>query len=136
MWHGDKVYYISDRNKRMNLYVYNTKTKQTKQITDYKDFDIKFPSKGPDHLVFEKGGLIYLMDFATEKVSKVTINVAGDFPYTRPQIVNVQDRITTFEIAPDGNRALFTARGDIYTVPAKNGNIRNENVGMSNRNTG
>ncbi|MFQ6082783.1 MAG: S41 family peptidase [Candidatus Aminicenantia bacterium] len=127
MWSGDKIYFLSDRdeNKRMNLYVYNLKTKETKKLTNFTEFDIKFPSLGPKAIVFENGGYIYRFDLATEQVSRVPIIIADDMVSGRGRIINVSDKITNYEISPDGKRALFGARGEIFTVPAKYGNTRN-----------
>jgi len=68
MWAGDKVYWISDRDEpeRFNLYSYDLKTKDVKKLTDFKEFDIKFPSLGDRAIVFENGGWIYKFDLATE----------------------------------------------------------------------
>ncbi len=135
MWHRNKVYYLSDRDGRMNLYVYKTETEETEKLTNYTDYDIKFPSIGPSHIAFEKGGYIYLMELATEQINQVNIEIAGDFPYTRNEIAKVKDKIKQFEIAPDAKRALFSARGDVFTVPEKKGKIRNltESAGAHDR---
>ncbi len=127
MWSGNKIYFLSDRDedKRMNLYVYDLESKKTKKLTNFSDFDIKFPSLGPEAIVFENGGYIYRFDLATEKAEKVTVNISEDMPSSRTRIEKVSDRITNYEISPDGNRALFGARGEIFTVPAKYGNTRN-----------
>ena len=127
MWSGDKIYFLSDRdeNKRMNLYVYDLKTKQTRKLTNFTEYDIKFPSLGPDAIVFEYGGYIYRFDLKTEKVSKVPIFIADDMVTGRDKIINVKDYITTFHVSPGGKRALFGARGEIFTVPVKYGNTRN-----------
>lgn len=127
MWHGDKIYFLSDRNenRRMNLYVYDLKTKQTKKLTNFKDYDIKFPSLGKDAIVFEYAGYIYKFDLKTEKVEKVPIIIADDMVNGRGGIIKVADFITSYDISPDGRRALFVARGDIFTVPAEEGQTRN-----------
>ena len=127
MWGGNKIYFTSDRdeNKRLNLYSYDLTTKETKKYTSFTDFDIKFPSIGDNAIVFENGGYIYRFDLATEKYEKVTIVIDEDFALGRTNIVDVSKSIINYEIAPDGNRALFGARGEIFTVPAKYGNTRN-----------
>lgn len=136
MWHKDKVYYISDRDHTMNLFCYNLTTKENKKITNFDKYDVKFPSIGTDYIAFENGGYIYLMDLNTEKVEKVTIQIAEDFPIVRNTIKNVKENIQSFEISPDGKRALFSSRGEIFTVPAEKGNIRNltNSPGVHDRN--
>jgi tricorn protease len=127
MWSGNKIYFASDRdeNRRMNLYSYDLTTKETKKLTDFKDFDIKFPSLGDNAIVFENGGYIYKMDLATEKVEKVTIYIDEDFDSGRGGLIDVSKDVTNYEIAPDGKRALFGARGEIFTVPVEHGDTRN-----------
>jgi tricorn protease len=125
MWYGNKIYFTSDRDYRLNLFSYNLDTKETKKLTDFKEYDVKFPSIGDNAIVFENGGYIYRFDLSTEKAEKVTININEDFSIGRGKLIDVSKNITNFEISPDGNRALFGARGEIFTVPAKNGNTRN-----------
>ena len=127
MWSGRNIYFLSDRGPemRLNLHVYDTAAKTTKRLTDFKEYDIKFPSLGPDCIVFENGGFIYSYDLASEKTNKVPIVISDDRIWARGGLVKVADRITNYEIAPDGKRALFGARGDVFTVPEKKGNIRN-----------
>ena len=109
----------------MNLYVYDLDTKQTKKLTDFKDFDIKFPSLGNKDIVFENGGWIYKMSLADEKTEKVKIILADDFVAGRTGLKDVSKSITNFEISPDGKRALFGAHGEVFTVPEKYGETRN-----------
>lgn len=127
MWSGNKIYFLSDRdeNKRFNLYVYSTETRETRKVTDFKDYDIKFPSLGPDSIVFENGGYLYKLDLSSEKVSRIPVHIADDQVVARTELVKVADKINTWDIAPDGARAVFGARGEIFTVPAKTGNTRN-----------
>ncbi|MBZ5565979.1 MAG: PDZ domain-containing protein [Acidobacteriia bacterium] len=127
MWHGDTIYFGSDRGPehRINLYAYNLKTKETRQLTHFKDYDVNWPSLGPDSIVFENGGYLYDFDLKTEKARKLTIEVPGDFDEARAHWANVSKLITDFDISPEGKRAVFSARGDVFTVPAKEGSIRN-----------
>ncbi|HEX5425443.1 MAG TPA: PDZ domain-containing protein [Candidatus Acidoferrales bacterium] len=127
MWHGDTIYFDSDQGAehRMNLCAYSLKTKQIRQLTHFKDFDVNWPSLGPDSIVFENGGYLYLFDLATEKAKKVTVYLPGDFDQARPHWEKTANLIQSFDISPEGKRATFEARGDVYTVPAEKGSIRN-----------
>jgi tricorn protease len=127
MWHGDTIYFDSDRGPehRLNLYSYNLTSHDIRQLTHFTDFDVNWPSLGSDAIVFENGGYLYLFDLATQKEHKLTIYLPGDRDLARKHWENVSNLITDFDIAPDGKRAVFSARGDIYTVPAKEGSIRN-----------
>ena len=127
MWSAKKVYFLSDRDesKRMNLYSYDLETKDTKKLTSFTDYDIKFSSLGPNAIVFENGGYIYRFDLASGQAAKVPVMIADDLLSGRTRLARVGDKVTNFEISPDGKRALFGARGDVFTVPVKNGNTRN-----------
>jgi tricorn protease len=127
MMHGNTVYFLSDREEtgRMNLYAVDIGTKQTRKLTSFAEYDVKFPSLGDNAIVFENGGYIYVFDLASEKARRVPITIDEDFAIGRGGLRTVSDEVTNFEIAPDGNRALFGARGDLFTVPAKHGNTRN-----------
>jgi tricorn protease len=126
MWHGDTIYFASDRGaeNRMNLYAYSLKTKEIRQLTHFADFDMSWPSLGPDSIVFENGGYLYVFDLASEQVRKVTVYLPGDEDLTRPHWVNATKWITAFDLSPEGKRAVFSARGDIFSVPAKEGSVR------------
>ncbi len=127
MWHGDVIYFGSDRGpeQRMNLYKYDIKTGQTTQLTHFKEYDVNWPSIGDKAIVFENGGYLYLLDLATEQVRKVDVLLPSENLYAKPRWVDASKSIRSFELSPKGKRALFEARGDIYTVPAKEGATRN-----------
>lgn len=138
MWHGNKIYYLSDvETRRFNLFSYDLTTKETRRLSNYEDFDIKFPSLGDAAIVYEYGGNIYKFDLATEKHEKISISIAEDFAGSRTQIRKVGNEITNYEISPDGKRALFGAHGDVFTVPEKYGETRNltQTSGIHERNS-
>jgi tricorn protease len=127
MWAGDKIYFNSDRDdeKRFNIWSFDLKTKATKQVTQFKDFDVKFPSKGDKAIVFENGGYIYKLDLATEKTEKIAVKIQEDFITGRGGLKDLSKSVNAYEISPDGKRALLGARGELFTVPATNGLTRN-----------
>lgn len=125
VWVKDKIYFTSDRTGILNLYEYNLTTKKITQVTFHTDYDVLWPSAGPDKVVYECGGYLYLFDPATKKSRKLSIEIHGDFLYTQPIFKNVKNYIHAMDISPTGKRAVFSARGDVFTVPAKYGEIRN-----------
>ena len=125
VWVGDTVYFLSDRNGPVTVFAYDTKSKQVKQVLENKGLDLKSISAGPDGLVYEQFGGVYTLDPKTGKGERVKIRVAGDLPATRPHWEKVADKINNANISPTGARAVFEARGEILTVPAEKGDIRN-----------
>jgi len=125
MWAGNKIYFNSDRTGTLNLYVYEIDNKQTRQVTIFDEFDVRWPSLGPDHIVFENGGFLYLLDLGTEQYDKVSITLGSEKNLIRPEYVKVSGLVRDYGLSPDAKRAVFSARGEIYTVPAEHGNTRN-----------
>jgi tricorn protease len=125
VWVGDTVYFLSDRSGPVTLFAYDVRTKQVKQLLENKGLDLKSVSAGPDALVYEQFGGIYTYDLKSGKSQRVEIKVAGDLPATRPHWEKANDKIQSAAISPTGARAVFEARGDIFTAPAEKGDIRN-----------
>ena len=128
MWHGNTIYFSSDRGgpeHHLNLYSYDLGSKQVEQVTHFSDWDVMWPSLGPDAIVFENAGYLYTLDFESKQPKKLSISLPADRPQTLKHWDNVSRFITDFDIAPDGKRAVFAARGDVFTAPAKEGSIRN-----------
>ena len=120
-WIGDEVYFLSDRDTVSNIWSYNIASKQLRQRTFYTDFDTKHVQSGDGKLILENGGFLYVLDPGSDTPGKVNISIAADLPWARPQWVDVSRNIQSAFISPTGKRAVFSARGDIYTVPAKHG---------------
>ncbi len=125
MWHGNAIYFASDRDGVMNLFRYDLRSRQTRKLTDYREYDVKWPSVGPDAIIYENGGYLYTLDLNSNKTSKVPVTVAGDLIEARPEIKSASGNIGTYNLSPSGSRALFGARGDIFTMPMKHGSVRN-----------
>ena len=125
MWGPDnKIYFISDRDGRMNLFVVDLTSKNTKQLTSFKDYDIKFPSIGKDSIVFEQAGYIWRFDLKSGSATPVPIDVKEDLAAGRSSLVDAAKHIESVDLAPDGERTIVVAHGDLFSVPAKNGTPR------------
>jgi tricorn protease len=125
MWIGNTIYFLSDRNFTVNLFSYNTSTKQIKQLTHHDDFDIMSASAGPDGVVYEQAGYVHLFDVKSGQSRQLAIEARGDLPWAHPQFKKVASMIRASSLSPTGTRAAFEARGDIFTVPAEKGDSRN-----------
>jgi len=137
MWFGKTIYFLADHdaNRRKNIWAYDTGSGEFRQITHFTDYDIEYPSLGAGSeagIVFQQGGKLHVLDVPSEQLHDIDVSVADDGTRTGPRWVDAKDSIreqdtsqhTNFDIAPNGNRAVFSARGDIFTLPAEHGNTR------------
>lgn len=125
MWIGDDIYYISDRDRTMNIFVYNTKTKQTSKVTNFTEYDVKFPSHHGNIIVFENGGYIYKLDVTDKQPVKIDINLASDNIYARSEVKNGDKYVRAASLSPDGERLVVTTRGEVFNIPADKGVTKN-----------
>src|SRR4029077_19473175 len=115
MWAGERVYFLSDRNGSATLYSYDTKTQAVREAVPNTGLDVKSASLGPDGIVYEQFGGIFIYDLKSGKSKSVPIRVQGDFSELRPKFVSVGRRLGSPEVSPNGARAVFAARGEIIT---------------------
>src|SRR2546423_6508176 len=126
MWGPDNhIYFVSDRDGRMNLFSIDLASKELKQLTNFKDFDIKFPSSGKDAIVFEQAGYIWRYDLGSGKAVPVPIEIKEDLASGRQAFVDASKHIQSVNLAPDGERVVVVARGDVFSAPKKEGTARN-----------
>lgn len=125
MWSGDKIFFISDRDRTMNLFSYNTMDDKVEKVSNYTNYDIKFPAIGGDKIIYEHAGELKYYDTQTAETKKITVTINNDFYSARNKMVDVSKKINFISLSPDGKRVAAGARGDIFTVPAKKGVTRN-----------
>jgi tricorn protease len=125
MWIGNRIYFLSDRNGPVTLFSYDLASKKVTQLIENHGLDIKSASAGPDAIVYEQFGALNLFDLKTGKTHKVEVALNGDLPGVRPRLEKVAQSLQSVAISPSGVRAVFEARGEIFTVPAEKGDVRN-----------
>ncbi|MBR4741181.1 MAG: PD40 domain-containing protein, partial [Bacteroidales bacterium] len=126
MWVGEEIFFASDRDMVMNLFVYNTRTGQTQKVTNFTEYDVKFPSTDGKTIVFENGGWLYKLDPATRACAKIPVTLSTDAVFGRAERRSLEARsITAQSAAPDGSRMVVTARGEVFDVPVGKGVTRN-----------
>ncbi len=125
VWLGNTVYFLSDRDYCNNIYAWNPRSGRLNQVTHFTEYDAKALQSGGGMLVFEHAGYIRMLDPRDNNVRQVNIRVRGDLPWLRPQWENLGNAIANASISPTGKRAIFEARGEIFTVPADKGDTRN-----------
>ncbi len=127
MWHGETIYYLSDQGneRRYNIWAYDLTSKTHTQITRFREFDIHYPEIGPEEIVFEAGGELYLLNLDNHQYQKVRITLTDDFSQARPHLTNVKNLIQNVWPSPDGQRVLIEARGEVFSLPAEKGVVEN-----------
>lgn len=125
MVHGNRIFFASDRDRRMNLFVYDRSTGETEKVTNFEEYDIKWPNISGDLVTFENGGYVYIYDIEADELERVNIYLKEDLATGRNKRVDATENIYSSAISPDGARAVFSGRGDVFTVPAKDGVVRN-----------
>jgi len=125
VWLDGTIFFLSDRDWAMNVWAYDVASGALEQRTHFKEFDCKSLAGGGGRLVFENGGYLYGMDAGSGEAKKLSIQLHGDFPWARPHWEDVADDVRWVTLSPSGKRGLFEARGEIFTVPAKKGDVRN-----------
>lgn len=125
VWLGNKVYFLSDRDKVVNIFSYDTKTKQVNKLTNFADYDVRTLQGQGQELVFEQAGRIHVLNLSDNQVNTLRIAVHGDALYKRNRYVDAKESIRNYEISPTGQRALFESRGEIISVPREKGDARN-----------
>jgi tricorn protease len=125
VWSGDSVFFISDRDGVENVWSYDTKSKKLAQLTKFTDYDVKTIDSGAGSIVFEQAGYIHELDPKSGKEHLVNITATGDFPWMMPRWEDVSNRLANLALSPTGKRIVVEARGEIFTIPAEKGDVRN-----------
>lgn len=127
MWHGGKLYFLSDRDslKRANIWSYDLATRAFRQITFFKEYDIHFPAIGPSDLVFEAAGRLHRLELPSEKLVEVKVEVVTDRASLKPREENASKLLRHPDLSTQGKRVVFEARGELFSVPAEKGYILN-----------
>jgi tricorn protease len=126
MWVGQTIYFLSDRNGPVTLFAYDLNTKQVTLVVQNDGFDLKSACAGPGAIVYEQFGALYLHDLASGQSQRIDVRVVGDFSEVRPYFQKVKaNNLSNTGLSPTGARAVFQARGEIVSVPAEKGDIRN-----------
>jgi len=125
VWLGRTVYFISDRDWVNNVWAYDTDAGTLTQITHYRDYEVESVSAGAGVVAYEQAGDIHLYDPAAGSDTRLDVRVNGDFPWAMPHAADVSRMLTAPQLSPTGVRALFEARGDVFTVPTDKGTWRN-----------
>lgn len=124
-WINGKVYFLSDRNKEFNVFVYDPATKAVTQLTKFKDFPVLNLNAGGGRLIFEQAGYLHDMDSATGKHQRINLTINTDILDVRPYWIDDTDNIRELAPSPSGKRIVADFRGEILTVPADEGDMVN-----------
>src|SRR6185295_13418899 len=121
MWYRNTIYFVSDRgaSQRNNIWAEDVATGSVREVTKFIDFDVTFPSIGPDAIVLQAGGRLYVLSLPGEKLSEVPVRLVTDETTLRARTAKADALVVSASVSPAGKRAVFEARGDIVTIPAE-----------------
>ncbi|MBN2893527.1 MAG: PD40 domain-containing protein [Bacteroidales bacterium] len=125
MWNESKIFFASDRDRTMNIFSFDLETDNITKVTNFKDYDVKFPSIGGDNIVFENAGYIYNYNIKDGSLNKISIFINNDFASTRNKMVDASKNIGSIDVSPKGDYILLAGRGDVFIVPAIEGVTKN-----------
>jgi tricorn protease len=126
MWIGDDVAFISDRaDGAANLYLYDAHTHAVRQLTHETQWDVRNAGAYDHTIVYEAGGQLKTLDVASGQVQPLAVHLELQSLQARPQWKDAAKNMTSAELSPSGKRVLVTARGDVFSVPVKDGSVRN-----------
>jgi tricorn protease len=125
LWLGNKVYFLSDRDKTVNVFAYDVTTKKVEKLTNFSDYDVKSLQGQGESLVIEQAGKIHIYDIGNKRTQALAIHVQADAMHKRTRYIDMESDIRSFSISPTGQRAIFESRGEVLTVPKEKGEARN-----------
>ncbi|MCB1127262.1 MAG: PD40 domain-containing protein, partial [Verrucomicrobiae bacterium] len=73
VWVGERIYFTSDRDYQLDLYAMGPDGGEPTQVTDLPDFDVLWPSGGPDAVVFEQAGALWLHQPSSGQTRQVVV---------------------------------------------------------------
>jgi len=125
VWIGSAIYFLSDRDQVMNVWSYDPASTKLTQLTKFDDVDVKWLAGHDGSLIFERDGYLQTLDLPGGATRQLGITVRGDFPWAETRFEDVQDLLESASLSPTGKRALFEARGEVFSVPVEKGDTRN-----------
>jgi tricorn protease len=128
MWTGNRIYFVSDREGAVNnIFSYDLGSGQTTQVTRFEKHGVTWPSMSADgtRIVFEREGRLYVLDTAKGEPREVVVYAPIDTPENMISYIDPAKYLNSFDVSPSAKRIAFEARGDIFTMPAEHGDVRN-----------
>ncbi len=122
---GNLVYFRSDRNGEFNLFSFDPATEAIEQLTSYDDFPINRLTESKHSIIYQQSGYLHLFDPRNKKSTQLKIGISTDMTEVRPRLATGSRWIRNASISPSGARAVLEYRGEIVTVPAEKGDVRN-----------
>ena len=126
VWAAGEVVFISDRaDGAANLFAFNPTTRALRQLTRETQWDVRSVDAWGSTLVYEAGGVIKQIDLAGGTPRVLDIRLDGTAPQARAQWKDAGKTLTQARLSATGKRVVVTARGEVFTVPVKDGSVRN-----------
>ena len=129
------LYFISDEGTgEYNLFTISNGKKQS--LTSYKS-SIKAPQVNANggKIAFQKDYQLWIYDVASGKAKQLEITISRNNILSKDQDYDVKQRISSFDISPDGKKLAFISRGEIFVSDADGKIVQQLNKGNAERAT-
>ncbi|MEQ1933668.1 MAG: hypothetical protein ABL962_07305, partial [Fimbriimonadaceae bacterium] len=123
-WIGDRVYFIHENNATWALASVNGNGGAAKYASAWNSevtYDLQSDGK---KLIYIRGNSLEVFDPVSGKATPVNMELNSDHIHMRPQRVEASANVLSYSITPTGKRVLFESRGQIVSVPTKEGEVR------------
>ncbi|MFN3211722.1 MAG: S41 family peptidase [Henriciella sp.] len=137
MWTDQGIFFLSERDsQRSNIWTIDPSGEPAaRPVTHMTEDDVTRPSAGPGAIVYEYDADLYLLDLTSRASTKVNISAVADHLILSDLKRNIGDRILSTDLSPDGQIALFSARGELvsYKSESKVTRLHAPNSGIADR---
>jgi tricorn protease len=116
MWYGDKIYYVRNQDDRDNLYCMNPDGSDVKQLTQHKDYDVRWPSLSDGKICYSVGADIYVYEIGAGMSKKIDVKMPSELLLARDKFISPDDYTNDYGLSPDGKRIVLGARGALFTA--------------------
>lgn len=129
LWSRDGfIYFVSDREGKglTNIWRVRETGGDAEQVTRFTSGDVRFPGISADGktIVFEHDFGIWKLDIAGKQSTAITLDIDAETQETLTEFRDINSTADDYDPAPNGRRIVVSVRGELFSVPTDEGELR------------